>query len=114
MAFDVPVKINDHFNTWRMAPRSSTQWQESGVLSLMLPERSCVNLVKNVLASLSCYALILSGPSEMNERARPSKHATMNLLSSILALGTSCPILAALTGPGDLDCVRLADWCVCT
>ena len=78
VAFDVPVKINDHFNTWRMAPCSSTQWHESGVLSLMLPERSCVNLVKNMLASLSCYALILSGPSETNERTRPSNYATMN------------------------------------
>ena len=78
MAFDVPVKINDHFNTWRMAPRSSTQWQESGVLSLMLSERSRINLVKNVLASLSCYALILSGPSEMKQGSRPSKLATMD------------------------------------
>lgn len=78
MVFAVPVKTNDSFDTRRMAPCSSTRWQESGVLSLMLSERSCVNLVKNVLESLSCYALILSGPSEMNERAAPSKHAAMN------------------------------------
>ena len=81
MAFDVPVKINDHFNTGRRTShRISNRWQETGVLFLVLSERSCVDLVKNMLESLSCYALILSGPSEMNERAGPSKHATMNLL----------------------------------
>ena len=115
VAFDVPVKSNDRFGTVRKLPRrSNARWQESGVLSLALPERLCISLVKSALESLSCYALILAGPSEMNQRARPSKHATMNKLSSVLALGMPCPILAALTGSGGLDYARLADWCVCT
>ena len=68
-ALDIPTKRNDHFDAGRKTCRSRAHWQESGVLSVTSPLTFSITLLRAVLESISCYALILSGSLETICRA---------------------------------------------